>query len=250
MRVGVQFQTHGVEPVRFAEVAHEAASLGVDGVFLWDHMVPFVGSHDDSAWETWSLMGSLTAVAASSSVTLGVLVSPLTFRHPQILARASATISRLSGRRFILGVGAGGFVHDDRLFGDERGTVERMNDFGSRLAELRDAVDEQNRRHSAKVVIWVGGDGLRRTVPLAARFGDGWSGFGPPERWSTRKEILDAIGTRSEFETSVLLTPMDEPFESSAWRSIGVDWLIRSLRPDGGGSFDLEPIRRLLDVAR
>lgn len=250
MKIGVQFQTHGVEPSRFVSVARSAAEMGVDGVFLWDHMVPFVGSSDDSAWETWTLLGAMASVASEFRVEMGVLVSPLTFRHPAVLARAAATVARLSGGGFVLGVGAGGFVHDDRLFGDRRSTPERMAHFRERLESLRRAVDDQNRRHGTSVRIWVGGDGVRVTVPAAARWADGWSGFAPVERWRHRKALLDGSTDGRPMETSVLLTPLDDVADVRAWRSAGADWIIRSLRPDLHGDFDLDPIRVLLGDAR
>jgi len=250
MRIGVQFQTHGVDPSDFATATAEALAVGVDGVFLWDHMVPFVGSPDDSAWETWTLLGTMAGVVRGSGADLGVLVSPLTFRHPQIVARAAATLARTISSRFILGVGAGGFVLDDRLFGDQRGTAQRMSDFGLRLRELRRAVDEQNRRHGTDVRLWVGGDGRRITIPLAAELADGWSGFGPLERWRERAAHVMGLVSERPMETSVLLTPMDLEVDFSGGREAGADWVIRSLRPDGRGGFDLEPIRRLVAGAR
>ncbi|MBM3827023.1 MAG: LLM class flavin-dependent oxidoreductase [Actinobacteria bacterium] len=246
----MQFQTHDVEPARFVSVAREAAELGVDGVFLWDHMIPFVGSPDDSAWETWSLLGAMAGATPALGVDLGVLVSPLSFRHPQILARSAATVARLADRRFVLGVGAGGFVHDDRLFDDQRSLAQRMSEFGRRLATLREVVDDQNRRHGVDIRIWVGGDGPNVTIPLAARWADGWSGFAPYERWRTRKELLEAHETRPALEISVLLTPRDASSDDEIWRASGADWLIRSLRPDGLGGFDLDPIRHLVAAAR
>lgn len=81
MRIGVQFQTHEVPPDRFAVAARDAVELGVDGVFLWDHMVPFVGPPDGSAWETWTLLGAMATAVAGTGVDVGVLVSPLSFRQ-------------------------------------------------------------------------------------------------------------------------------------------------------------------------
>lgn len=250
MRIGVQFQTHEVPPDRFAVAARDAVELGVDGVFLWDHMVPFVGPPDGSAWETWTLLGAMATAVAGTGVDVGVLVSPLSFRHPQILARAAATVARVSQSRFVLGVGAGGFADDDRLFLDDRSQRERMNDFATGLRVLRSAVDDQNRRHGTDVRIWVGGDGPRVTLPAAARWADGWNGFAPVERWRVARDALASLANGRRLETSVLLTPPDGEIDVSAWKAEGADWIVRSLRPDGHGCFDLGPIRRLVADAR
>ena len=64
LKIGVQLQTHVVAPRRYVEVVHEALNLGVDSVFLWDHLVPFTGKEGDVAWETWSLLGSVARTSA------------------------------------------------------------------------------------------------------------------------------------------------------------------------------------------
>jgi 5,10-methylenetetrahydromethanopterin reductase len=88
----------------------------------------------DSLWvteryfheETFSLLGFLAA--ATQHIKLGVgVVNPYT-RHPALLAMASATLDRLSGGRFRLGLGRSDkFVIQDRMgisYGRSRATLE------------------------------------------------------------------------------------------------------------------------------
>ena len=64
--------------------------------------------------ETFSLLGYLAASTTSLGLGLGV-VNPYT-RHPALLAMASATLDRLSGGRFRLGLGRSDrFVIQDQL---------------------------------------------------------------------------------------------------------------------------------------
>ena len=46
-----------------------------------------------------------------------MLVSPITFRHPAVLAKQAVTIDHMSGGRFTLGLGTGWLDEEHRLFG-------------------------------------------------------------------------------------------------------------------------------------
>lgn len=243
--IGVQFQTHGVSASSFRRAAVEAVALGVDSVFLWDHLVPFTGTAADSAWETWTLLGSISPELRGTEVVPGVLVSPLTFRRPAILARAAATVAALGNGRFVLGVGAGGFDPDDELTDTVMTRGRRSARFVDGLETLVREVRGQCDRHGVRIEVWVGGDGPHVTIPAAARLADGWSGFGPPERWNRSVAILDGLRSR-ELVRSVLLTIHDEPIDLDEYMQAGVDHVVRSVRPEADGTFDLAPIAALL----
>ena len=243
--IGVQFQTHGVSAPSFRDAAVQAVELGVDSVFLWDHLVPFTGSADDSAWETWTLLGSISPELRGTDVVPGVLVSPLTFRRPAILARAAATVAALGNGRFVLGVGAGGFDPDDELADTVMTKGRRSARFAEGLEKLVREVRGQCDRHGVRIEVWVGGDGPRVTIPAAARLADGWSGFGPPERWSRSTAILDGLRSR-DLVRSVLLTIHDEPVHLDDYVKAGVDHVVRSVPPEADGTFELAPIAALL----
>ncbi|GDX27488.1 LLM class F420-dependent oxidoreductase [Actinomycetes bacterium] len=251
IKIGVQFQTHGVDAPQFEKSARDAVALGVDSVFLWDHLVPFTGEKDETAWDSWVLIGALARELRTSSVALGVLVSPLTFRSPIILARCAVTAARLGNGEFILGVGAGGFIHDDELMNIKMSLKERMFSFANQLAVLRREIDIQNETFCTRVKIWVGGDGKNVTIPGAVHHADGWSGFGPPARFESRRQVVDQLRLKSahpdsEFEISVLLTRQDERILINDFAEVGALHLIRSLRPSPDGTFDLQPIQDLL----
>ena len=81
--------------------AQRAERLGLDYVGIQDH--PYQRRFVD----TWSLM----AMIAASTSTLRIFpdVANLPLRPPAVMAKAAATIDLLSGGRFELGLGAGGF---------------------------------------------------------------------------------------------------------------------------------------------
>ena len=73
--------------------------LGLDLLTIQDH--PYQHSFDD----TWTLLTFLAA--RTTSVTLVPTVISLPLRPPAVLAKAAATLDRLSGSRVQLGLGAG-----------------------------------------------------------------------------------------------------------------------------------------------
>ena len=92
----------------FARLVGEIERLGFDSAWLGDHIV-FPADRPDYIGDSW-----LDAVACAgiglgmtTRLTFGtdVLVAP--YRHPLLLAKMAMTVSRLSGGRFVLGLGIG-----------------------------------------------------------------------------------------------------------------------------------------------
>lgn len=242
LKIGVQLQTHVVAPTVYRGVVEDALTLGVDSVFFWDHLVPFTGTEKDVSWDTWSLLGSIAESFKGRSQQLGVLVSPLSIREPATLARSAATIALLGNGSFVLGVGSGGFVHDDNLTDAPKDSQTRMRLFARRLKFLREEVSMVNAICGSEISLWVGGSGEAVTIPSAVKFADGWSGFGPPAEFSNKAKYFSG----SNLEISVLLTPKDQDNNIQAYLEAGAHHVIRSLRPSHDQSFDLMPISQML----
>src|SRR5256885_7202152 len=86
------------DPMRQAIAADE---LGFDLIGIQDH------PYQRRFFDTWTL---LTAIATQTGrVRIFPDVANLPLRPPAVLAKAAATLDLISGGRFELGLGAGGF---------------------------------------------------------------------------------------------------------------------------------------------
>lgn len=97
------------DPAGVLETARLIDRLGYDLVGVQDH--PYQARHFD----TLALLGAILTQTASLRVFADVGNQPL--RPPAELAKAAATLDLLSGGRFELGIGAGGFLEAAHAMG-------------------------------------------------------------------------------------------------------------------------------------
>ena len=88
------------DPAAVVALATRAEASGWDGFFLWDHL-SWDGAVD--AHDPWVLLGAIAQ--ETERVRLGTMVTPLSRRRPQLVAKHLTTLDHLSGGRAILGVG-------------------------------------------------------------------------------------------------------------------------------------------------
>ena len=87
-----------------ADAARFAERIGL-AVFARSDHFDFPGFDAPHATEAFAMLAGLAA--ETERIELCVLVSPITFRHPGLIAKAAATIDEMSGGRLLLGVGTG-----------------------------------------------------------------------------------------------------------------------------------------------
>lgn len=120
--------------------ARRLERLGYDLLGIQDH------PYQRRFHETWSLLAAITAV--TERITVFPDVANLPLRQPAVLAKAAATIDRLGGGRFELGLGAGGFWDAIVAYGGPRRTP------GESLDALAEAIEVVR-------LVWSGERGLR-----------------------------------------------------------------------------------------
>jgi alkanesulfonate monooxygenase SsuD/methylene tetrahydromethanopterin reductase-like flavin-dependent oxidoreductase (luciferase family) len=169
----------------------QAEEYGFDHAWTYDHLG--WRSLVDGPW--FDAVPTLTAAAmVTSRIALGTLVASPNFRHPVSFARQLTALDDISDGRFVFGVGAGagGASFDTKVLGQpelslrERG--ERFAEFVGLLDQLLttdhvtwtgryySAVDARNlpgcvQRPRIPFVIAANG---KRSIALAARYGEGW----------------------------------------------------------------------------
>lgn len=158
----------------------------------------------------YDAFAQLAALARDTvSIELSVLVSPITFRHPAVLAKSALTIDELSGGRFTLGIGTGWLEREHQLFGlafpDLSTRFEMLEEaLGYVTAVLDDAHPGFDGSHYSleatatwprpqRVRIVVGGTGASTTPTLAGRFADEYNCYpAPPNDFARRVDVARA----------------------------------------------------------
>ena len=107
MKIGVQLPEVEYEASwkQVAGMARVAEEVGLDSIWVGDHLLYDSPAGRRGPWEAWSQLAGLAAV--TERVELGPLVAALPFHNPAVLAKKAATVDEISGGRLILGVGAG-----------------------------------------------------------------------------------------------------------------------------------------------
>jgi alkanesulfonate monooxygenase SsuD/methylene tetrahydromethanopterin reductase-like flavin-dependent oxidoreductase (luciferase family) len=112
VRFGLSIANIGpyADPRLVADLASDAEAAGWDGAFVWDHLV-FVKAWHAEVGDPWTILAAVAL--ATQRVRLGPMVTPLPRRRPQVVARQTATLDRLSGGRLVFGAGLGEPADDE-----------------------------------------------------------------------------------------------------------------------------------------
>ncbi len=167
------------------DLARFAEDTGLAAFSRSDHY-SFSGIDRPHATDAFATLAGLAR--DTSRIELVVLVSPITFRHPAVIAKMAATIDEMSHGRLALGVGTGWMELEHQIFGipffDQPERFARMEEaldylhhaFGRRQGPFAgehyslEAVEVLPRPASLRIII--GGSGERRTPRLAGTFAD------------------------------------------------------------------------------
>ena len=144
------------------DTAREIEARGLDWIGIQDH--PYQRRFVD----TWTLLGAIAAVTTRVGMFPDVANLPL--RPPAVMAKAAASLDVLSGGRFELALGAGGFWDAIEAYGGPRRQP------GDALAALEEAIQVIR-------LMWSGERNLRFTGEHYRLAGAHRAGTGPPDRY-------------------------------------------------------------------
>jgi alkanesulfonate monooxygenase SsuD/methylene tetrahydromethanopterin reductase-like flavin-dependent oxidoreductase (luciferase family) len=224
-----------VEPRTLADLARRAEASGWDGFFLWDH-VNYTRAAVSEIADVWIALAAVAA--ATERLRIGPLVTPLSRRRVQKLARETVTLDRLSDGRLTLGVGLGVEGNGElEPFGEETDPRERARllDRGlDRLASFWGGEFQPVPVQSPRIPVWVAGRWQSRRRPLerAAR----WDGFFPiqlpdPAALATiAAELAELRGDApGDFD---LIAEIDPGDAAEPWEAAGATWVLTAVGPE------------------
>jgi F420-dependent oxidoreductase-like protein len=105
----------GVTWPRWLAVAEAAERLGFEALFTSDHYFSVQGAPGRGSNDAWTILAGLAA--RTQRIRLGTMVSPVTFRHPTVLAKTATTVDHISNGRVEIGMGAGWWEEEHRTHG-------------------------------------------------------------------------------------------------------------------------------------
>jgi probable F420-dependent oxidoreductase len=256
LKVGVQLhpQHTSLDELRHAWCA--ADELGVDSIWIWDHFFPLYGAGEPYLWpprgepagrhyEAWSLLAAMAV--ETKNARIGVLISNVNFRNPDLLADMARTVDQLSGGRVNLGLGAGNIERDFREYGYAFASGR------DRLTALEEGIGRVKRRlarleppPAGPLPVLIGGSGPKVTLRLVAEYADMWNSFGPPADYAVQNAALDEWCARlgrdpGEIERTVLLDVPEEAQDLAGFVEAGAQHVILGC----AHPFDLGPVREL-----
>jgi alkanesulfonate monooxygenase SsuD/methylene tetrahydromethanopterin reductase-like flavin-dependent oxidoreductase (luciferase family) len=104
VRIGTTLPQFGEDVEAAIGAAVEAERLGLDGVFVFNHLWP-IGRPDGAVMECFTLLGALAQETAS--IRLGPLVARIGLVPDAVLVHQLETLHRMAGDRLVAAVGTG-----------------------------------------------------------------------------------------------------------------------------------------------
>jgi coenzyme F420-dependent glucose-6-phosphate dehydrogenase len=243
------------QPEVLLEHAVQAEAAGFDAVMVSDHFHPWVDDASAAGF-TWSWLGALAVRTRRVRIATAV-TCPLFHYHPGMVAQAAATVDRMSGGRFALGVGTGEGINERPLGWEFPGYKERGARMAEAIAIMRRLLDGEKvdftgvyyRTRAAKlyspplgrVPIWMAAGGTQ-SATLAGGIADGLivSVKVPAE---AHEQVIDPF-LRAERDArrpkptvvaqrwSILARDEDEAWQAlRAWRGLRVEGRLDEVDP-------------------
>lgn len=232
---------------RLVALARAAEASGWDGFFLWDHLL--YGPRVRDILDPYICLAAVAA--ATSTIEIGPMITPLVRRRPAVLARQAVTLDLLSHGRLVLGLGIGGDgLGELSSFGDAVDAPTRGRMLSEGLEVLTrllsgEPVDHNGEFYRASgdvafkptstrdggIPIWLAG---RWPNPAPIRRAARYQGIvviqmsSPNEMGELKRRCVDAGADLEHFDIVMLRANGDDATE---WADAGVTWLMTQIGP-------------------
>jgi F420-dependent oxidoreductase-like protein len=224
----------GVTWPQWLALATACEEHGIPTLFRSDHYQNLDGQHPErGSLDAWGTINALAA--ATTSLRLGTLVSPTSFRHPSVLAKLVVTADHVSGGRIDLGIGAGWHEREHEAYGFPfLATKTRMDVLEEQIQVLMghwseaefsfdgehyalsnlDAQPKPVQQPHPRLIM--GGSAGPRSAALAARFADEYNTPFPP--------LAEVAGRRGQVAEACERAGRDPiPFSAMIGTVVGAD---------------------------
>jgi F420-dependent oxidoreductase-like protein len=192
-----------------ADVARTAEDAGFHSLWVMDHyfQLPMIGDAELDMLEGYTTLSYLAAV--TERITLGTLVTGITYRHPGVLVKQVTTLDILSGARAWFAVGAAWFEREHKGLGVPfpplRERFERLEDalqiagqmwsddngpFKGKHFTLEETICSPLPLRQPHPPIMVGGGGERKTLRLVAQYADACNVAGNAQEIGHKFDVL------------------------------------------------------------
>jgi probable F420-dependent oxidoreductase len=255
------------ESIEPAELARLAEERGFESVFVTEHThipaaretpYPAGGELPREYWRIYDPFVALTSMAAATErIRIGTAICLVVQRDPIVLAKEVASLDRLSGGRFLFGVGAGWNLDELRDHGtqpEQRFSVlrerieackalwtEEEATYHGRFVDFDRAVSHPKPLQQPHPPILVGGNGPTVHKRVLA-YGDAWfpNRIPPDDQMIGRIEELQRLGQeagRGSIPVTLQIPPRD-PLVLERYEEAGVTRTVHMLRPHDNATRD------------
>jgi F420-dependent oxidoreductase-like protein len=214
-------------------IATAAEDSGISHLSFMDHwfQMEWMAPATEPMLEGYTSLGFMAGL--TSTTTLGLLVTGVTYRHPGLLAKTVATLDVLSGGRGELGIGAAWYDREHRGLGvpfpSTAERFERLEEtlqiclqmwsdedgpYKGKYYELAETICEPRPLSQPRPPVMIGGSGERKTLRLVAQYADSCNLFemGLEEvghKLDVLKQHCDDLGRDYGTITKTMLTRAD-----------------------------------------
>lgn len=234
VRVGALLRTAGAasDPT-LRQAVRDAEAMGADVIFGSDDLPPrYADCAGFDAGTTPAAWGELTTRAE-----IGLLISAMGYRSPDLLADRARTVDHTSGGRLILGFSAGGNGNDGYGNDGHASSGDGFRALVDGLASIEYSLARHSPPPQRDIPILITGPGDRKTLPLIAGFADIWHSAGPVDEFRRQNGLLHAYVEAAQRDNASIERAVwwRGPSEADRYRNEGATLFTAEVTPHENG---------------